>query len=81
MTERLTMLSDMMTCILGTAFFLWIYIKSLKENTIDGMTNTSGFFLSLAKYGLVVPFIALLALLAATLSIFGVGLLASLIFH
>ena len=53
MTERLPMLSDMMTYILGTAFLLWAYIKSLKENTFDGKTYMPGFLCSLAKYGLV----------------------------
>lgn len=43
MTERLPMLSDMMTCTLGTAFILWVYLKSLKENTFDGKTYMPGF--------------------------------------
>lgn len=75
------MLSDIMTCILATAFTLWVYTKSLKENTIDGMTDTSGFFISLAKYGLVTPILVTLALLAFTLSVFGWAFLASLIIH
>lgn len=81
MTERLPMLSDIMTCILGTAFILWVYIKSLKENTFDGKTYMPGFLCSLAKYGLVVPILVLLTLLALLLAVFGVGLLASLIIH
>ena len=81
MTERLPMLSDMMTCILGTAFILWIYIKSLKENTFDGKTYIPGFLCSLAKYGLVVPILVMLALLAFALSVCGWAFLASLIIH
>lgn len=81
MTERLPMLSDMVTCILGTAFILWIYIKSLKENTFDGKTYMPGFLCSLAKYGLVMPIIVILALVAFTLSVCGWAFLASLIIH
>lgn len=81
MTERLPTLSDMMTCILGTAFTLWVYTKSLKENTFDGKTDVNGFFVSLAKYGLVVPILVILMLLASLLTVVGVGLLASHIFH
>ena len=81
MTERLPMLSDMMTCILGTAFLLWIYIKSLKENTFDDKTYMPGFLCSLAKYGLVMPIIVMLALLAFALSVCGWAFLASLIIH
>lgn len=81
MTERLPMLSDMMTCILGTAFILWVYIKSLKENTFDCKTYMPGFLCSLAKYGLVVPILVMLALLAFALSVCGWALLASLIIH
>lgn len=81
MTERLPMLSDMMTCILGTAFFLWVYIKSPKENTFDGKTYMSGFLCSLAKYGLVAPILVLFMLLASLLTVFGIGLLTLLIFH
>lgn len=81
MTERLPMLSDMMTCILGTAFILWIYIKSLKENTFDGKTYMPGFLCSLAKYGFIMPIIVILVLVAFMLSVCGWAFLASLIIH
>ena len=81
MTERLPMLSDMMTYILGTAFLLWVYIKSLKENTFDGKTYMPGFLCSLAKYGLVAPTLVILALSAFILSVCGWTFLASLIIH
>lgn len=81
MTERLPMLSDMMTCILGTAFILWVYIKSLKENTFDGKTHMPGFLCSLTKYGLVAPTLVILALLAFILSVCGWAFLVSLIIH
>ena len=75
------MLSDMMTCILGTTFILWVYIKSLKENTFDGKTYMPGFLCSLAKYGLVAPILVMLALLAFALSVRGWAFLASLIIN
>lgn len=81
MTERLTMLSDMMTYILGTAFILWVYIKSLKENTFDGETYIPGLLCSLAKYGLVAPTLVILALLLFMLSVCGWAFLASIIIH
>lgn len=81
MTERLHMLSDMMMYILGTAFFLWVYIKSLKENRFDGKTYMPGFLCSLAKYGLVAPTLVILALSAFILSVCGWAFLASLIIH
>ena len=81
MTERLHMLSDMMAYILGTAFLLWAYIKSLKENTFDGKTYKHGFLCSLAKYGLVAPTLVILALSAFILSVCGWAFLASLIIH
>lgn len=81
MTERLPMLSDMMTCILGTAFLLWAYIKSLKENTVNGTTNVPNFVFSLIKYIAIVPLMIIIALLAFILSVCGWAFLASLIIH
>lgn len=75
------MLSDMMTCIIVTAFILWVYIKSLKENTVDGMTNVRGFLCSLAKYGLVAPTLGILALILFMLFVLSIGLLVSFIFY
>ena len=57
--------------IIGTAFLLWTYIKSLKENTFDGKTYMPGFLCSLAKYGLVAPTLVILALSAFILSVCG----------
>lgn len=81
MNEQLNTFKDISAYIIGTAFFLWAYIKSLKENMFDGKTYMPGFLCSLAKYGLVAPTLVILALSAFILSVCGWAFLASLIIH
>lgn len=49
MTEQLPMLPDIITRIIGSAYLLWAYTKSLKENTVNGMTNVPNFVFSFIK--------------------------------
>lgn len=79
MNEQLNMFKDISAYIIGAVFLLWVYIKSLKENTFDGKTYMPGFLCSLAKYGLVAPTLVILALSAFMLSVCGWAFLASLI--
>jgi len=81
MNEQLNTFKDISAYIIGTVFLLWVYIKSLKENTFDGKTCMPGFLCSLAKYGLVAPTLVILALSAFILSVCGWAFLASLIIH
>ena len=81
MNEQLNTFKDISAYIIGAVFLLWVYIKSLKENTFDGKTYMPGFLCSLAKYGLVAPTLVILALSAFILSVCGWAFLASLIIH
>ena len=75
------MLSDIITCIIGSAYLLWAYTKSLKENTVNGMTNVPNFVFSLIKYMFVMPLMVILVLLAFWLSALGVAFLITQFIH
>ena len=77
MNEQLPMLSDIITCIIGSAYLLWAYTKSLKENTANGMTNVPNFVFSFIKYIGVVPLIVILVLLTLWLFVLGIAFLIS----
>lgn len=81
MTEQLNIFKDISTCIIGTVFLLWVYTKSLKENTVNGMTNVPNFVFSFVKYIGVVPLIVILALLTFWLSALGVAFLITQFIH
>jgi hypothetical protein len=81
MTEQLNTFKDIITCIIGSAYLLWAYTKSLKENTVNGMTNVPNFVFSFVKYIGVVPLIVILVLLTFWLSVLGIVSLASTFIH
>ena len=81
MTEQLNTFKDISTAVIGSAYLLWAYTKSLKENTVDGMTNVPNFVFSFVKYIGVVPLIVILALLTFWLSVLGVAFLTSTFIH
>ena len=81
MNEQLNTLKDISTAVIGSTYLLWAYTKSLKENTVNGMTNVPNFVFSFVKYIGVVPLIVILALLTFWLSVLGIVSLASTFIH
>ena len=81
MTEQLNTLKDISTAVIGSTYLLWAYTKSLKENTVNGMTNVPNFVFSFVKYIGVVPLIVILALLTFWLSVLGIAFLTSTFIH
>lgn len=81
MTEQLNTFKDMSIAVIGSAYLLWAYTKSLKENTVNGMTNVPNFVFSFVKYIGVVPLIVILALLTFWLSVLGIAFLTSALIH
>ena len=81
MTEQLNTFKDISTAVIGSAYLLWAYSKSLKENTVNGMTNVPNFVFSFVKYIAVVPLMVILALLALWLSVLGIAFLIAIFIH
>ena len=81
MTEQLNTFKDISTAVIGSAYLLWAYTKSLKENTVNGMTNVPNFVFSFVKYIGVVPLIVILALSTFWLSVLGIAFLTSTFIH